>query len=65
VIVRSATSQVERVNNREMPDINVQYLIAVMTIDKTVLFHVAHDKARVDDPGILRERVKIELVADN
>ena len=44
---------------------NVQYLITVMTIDEIVLFYVAHGKARVDDPGILRERVKIELVADN
>jgi 2-methylcitrate dehydratase PrpD len=64
VVVRSATSQAERVNNREMPDINVQYLIAVMLIDKTVSFHAAHDKARMQDPAILRERAKIELVAD-
>jgi 2-methylcitrate dehydratase PrpD len=64
VIVHSATSQAERVNNREMPDINVQYLIAVMLIDKTVSFHAAHDKARMQDPAILRERAKVELVAD-
>jgi 2-methylcitrate dehydratase PrpD len=57
-------SQAERVNNREMPDINVQYLIAVMLIDKTVSFHAAHDKARMQDPAILRERAKVELVAD-
>src|ERR1700726_2524494 len=54
VVVRSATSQAERVNNREMPDINVQYLVAVMLIDKTVSFHAAHDKARMQDPEILR-----------
>jgi 2-methylcitrate dehydratase PrpD len=64
IVVRSATSQAERVNNREMPDINVQYLIAVMLIDKTVSFHSAHDKARMQDPAILRERAKVELVAD-
>jgi 2-methylcitrate dehydratase PrpD len=64
VVVRSATSQAERVNNREMPDINVQYLIAVMLIDKTVSFHAAHDKARMQDPAVLRERAKVELVAD-
>jgi len=64
VVVRSATSQAERVNNREMPDINVQYLIAVMMIDKTVSFHAAHDKARMQDPAVLRERAKVELVAD-
>jgi len=61
----SATSQAERVNNREMPDINVQYLIAVMLIDKTVSFplrrttHSTHE-----DPAILREHAKVELVGD-
>jgi 2-methylcitrate dehydratase PrpD len=64
VVVRSATSQAERVNNREMPDINVQYLVAVMLLDKTVSFHAAHDKARMQDPAILHEEAKVELVGD-
>src|ERR1700676_3425 len=64
VVVRSATSQAERVNNREMPDINVQYLVAVMLIDKTVSFHAAHDKTRMQDPAILREEAKVELTGD-
>lgn len=65
VVLRSATSQAERVNNREMPDINVQYLIAVMLIDQTLSFHAAHDKERMQDPAVLRERAKIELVGDD
>jgi 2-methylcitrate dehydratase PrpD len=64
VVVRSATSQAERVNNREMPDINVQYLVAVMLIDKTVSFHAAHDKVRMQDPAILREEAKVELIGE-
>jgi len=64
VVVRSATSQAERVNNREMPDINVQYLVAVMLLDKTVSFHAAHDKERMRDPAILREEDKVELIGD-
>jgi 2-methylcitrate dehydratase PrpD len=64
VIVRSATSQAERVNNREMPDINVQYLVAVMLLDKTVSFHAAHDTARMKDPAVVREHAKVELVGD-
>src|ERR1700681_2999146 len=56
VVVRSATSQAERVNNREMPDINVQYLVAVILLDKTVSFHAAHDKSRMQDPAILHEK---------
>ena len=64
VVVRSATSQAERVNNREMPDINVQYLVAVMLLDKTVSFHAAHDTARMKDPAVVREHAKVELVGD-
>jgi 2-methylcitrate dehydratase PrpD len=64
VIVRSATSQAERVDNREMPDINVQYLVAVMLLDKIVSFRAAHDKARMKDPAILHEQTKVELVGE-
>src|ERR1700676_2279313 len=64
VVIRSATSQAERVNKREMPDINVQYLVAVMLLDKTVSFHAAHDKTRMQDPAILREEAKVELTGD-
>ena len=35
-----------------------------MLVDKTVSFRAAHDKARVGDAAIIRERAKIELVPD-
>jgi len=65
LIVRSATSQAERVDNREMPDICLQYLMAVMLLDKTVSFRAAHDKPRMQDAAIVRERAKIQLIADD
>ncbi|HUI76322.1 MAG TPA: MmgE/PrpD family protein [Bryobacteraceae bacterium] len=64
VIVRVATSEAKTVNNREMPDISLQHLVAVMLIDKTVTFRAAHDKPRMQDPAVLRERAKVELVPD-
>jgi 2-methylcitrate dehydratase PrpD len=64
VVVRVATSAAFTVNNREMPDICLQHLIAVMLIDKTVTFRAAHDKARMQDPAILRERAKVRLIPD-
>lgn len=64
VAVRIATSAAKTVNNREIPDINVQHLVAVMLIDKTVSFRAAHDLARVHDPAVLRERAKIQLLPD-
>ena len=65
VTVRSATSQAERVDNREMPDINLQYLVAVMLLDKNVSFRAAHDKSRMQAPAILAQRAKVRLIADD
>jgi len=64
VVVRLGASAAKTVNNREMPDINVQHLVALMLIDKTVSFRAAHDLARVNDPAVQRERAKVELVPD-
>jgi len=35
-----------------------------MLLDKTVTFASAHDKARMNDPAVLRQRVKVEVLAD-
>ncbi len=64
VVVRAATSAAYTVNNRDMPDICLQHLVAVMLLDKTVSFRAAHDKARMHDPSVLRERAKVQLVPD-
>jgi 2-methylcitrate dehydratase PrpD len=64
VVVRVATSAGYTVNNRDMPDICLQHLVAVMLIDKTVSFRAAHDKARMQDPAVQRERAKVQLVPD-
>lgn len=64
VIVRLATSAGEVVNNREMPDICLQHMVAVMILDKTASFAAAHDKARMQDPVVLKHRAKVELVPD-
>jgi 2-methylcitrate dehydratase PrpD len=47
-----------------MQDISLQQMMPVMLVDKTVFSHAAHDKARVGDAAIIRERSKIELVSD-
>jgi 2-methylcitrate dehydratase PrpD len=64
VVVRAATSAAFTVNNRELPDICLQHIVAVMLIDKTVSFRAAHDKARMQDSAVLRERAKVQLVPD-
>ncbi len=64
VTVRMATDEASVVNNRDIPDICLQYMLAVMLIDKTASFRAAHDKARMQDPAVLHERAKIQLVPD-
>jgi 2-methylcitrate dehydratase PrpD len=65
VTVRVARTQGSVVNNREMPDICLQHMVAVMLIDKTASFKSAHDKARMQDPAVLRVRAKVNLVLDD
>jgi 2-methylcitrate dehydratase PrpD len=62
IVVRLAHTEARTVNDREMPDICLQHMIAVMLLDKTASFQAAHDKARMSDPAVLRQRAKVELV---
>lgn len=64
VIVRLAPSVAAVVDNRDIPDICLQHIVAVMLLDKTVSFHAAHDKPRMQDPAALRQRAKVNLVRD-
>ena len=64
VVVRVATSEAGLVDNREMPDISMQHMLAVMLLDKTASFASAHDKARIQDPRVRQERAKVTLVPD-
>ena len=64
VTVRVATSEANTVNNREMPDICLQHMVAVMLIDKAASFQAAHDKPRMQDPAVLRQRAKVQLIPD-
>ena len=64
VVARLASSDANTVNNREMPDISVQHMLAVMLLDRTASFAAAHDRPRMQDAAVLRERAKIQLVFD-
>jgi len=64
VTVRLAPTVAAVVDNRDIPDICLQHMVAVMLLDKTVSFHAAHDKPRMHDPAVLRQRAKVTLVRD-
>jgi 2-methylcitrate dehydratase PrpD len=64
VVVRLAPTVADVVDNRDIPDICLQHMVAVMLIDKTASFKAAHDKPRMQDRAVLRERAKVQLVRD-
>ena len=49
------------VNNREMPEICLQHLVALMIFEGRMDFHLAHDRSRMSDPNILELRKLISL----
>jgi 2-methylcitrate dehydratase PrpD len=64
LVVRMPDKELAIVNNRDMPDISVQHLLAVMLIDGNVTFASAHDYSRVRDARVLKLRKRIEAVGD-
>ena len=65
ITVRGATHEASIVNNREIPDICLQHLLSLMLVDRKITFQSVHDKARMQDPAILKQRAKIELIGDD
>jgi 2-methylcitrate dehydratase PrpD len=64
VVVRLAPTVGAVVDNRDIPDICLQHMVAVMLIDKTASFEAAHDKARMNDAAVRRQRAKVQYVGD-
>jgi 2-methylcitrate dehydratase PrpD len=56
------TSGAATVNDRSIPDINLQYLVAVMLLDGTVTFVSSHDERRMRDPRVLELKGRVELL---
>jgi len=64
VTVHLAPSVGSVVDNRDIPDICLQHMVAVMLLDKTASFKAAHDKPRMKDAAVLRQRSKVKYVPD-
>jgi 2-methylcitrate dehydratase PrpD len=64
VTVRLAKDEAAIVDNREIPDICLQHVLAMMLLDGTVSFASAHNGGRLKDPATLRERAKVQLIPD-
>jgi len=65
VVVRVAHLGANTTDNREMPDICMQHLCAVMLLDGTVSFKSSHDRKRMRDARVLGLRKRVELRGDD
>ena len=52
------------VNNRSMPDINAQHILAVALQDGYLTFEAAHSYERMKDPAVLEVKKRITLIDD-
>jgi 2-methylcitrate dehydratase PrpD len=65
LVVRVAHQGANTVDNRDMPDICMQHMCAVMLLDGTVTFKSSHDEKRMRDSRVLAVRKKITLLGDD
>jgi 2-methylcitrate dehydratase PrpD len=64
VVVKVYKQGANTTDNRDMPDICMQHLCAIMLLDRTVTFKSSHDEKRMRHPKVLALRKKITLVPD-
>jgi 2-methylcitrate dehydratase PrpD len=65
LVVRVAHVGANTTDNRNMPDICMQHLCAMMLIDGAVSFESSHDAKRMRDRRVLELRSRIELRGDD
>ena len=65
VTVRIPESGARTVNNRHMPDVNVQFMVSAILLEGKLTFEMAHDYERFRNPRVLALKDKVQLVGDN
>lgn len=64
IIARLPSDGARTVNNRNMPDINLQHILAVALLDGGLTFEAAHSYERMSDPAVFEVKKRITLVED-
>ncbi len=65
LVIRVAHQAANTTDNRNMPDICMQHMCAVMLIDGIVTFKSSHDEKRMADKKVLDLRKRITLYGDD
>jgi 2-methylcitrate dehydratase PrpD len=64
IVARLPEDGARIVNDRAMPDVNLQYALAVALIDGTLSFDASHSYERMQDLKVLAARKRVELIGD-
>jgi len=64
IVVDMPADRLHIVDNRTIPDICLQHLVAIMLVDGGATFASIHDAARMSDPKVLAVRKLVEAVAN-
>ncbi len=64
ITVRLGNEGLRTVDNRKMPDINLQYILAVTLLDGSLSFEAAHSYDRMKDRSVLKVKERIRLIED-
>lgn len=64
IVVRLPEDGARVVNNRSMPDICCQHIIALALVDGEVSFEDSHSYERMEDPKVRAVRDRVQLIAD-
>jgi 2-methylcitrate dehydratase PrpD len=64
IVVKLPADGARIVNDRSMPDVNCQHIIAVALLSGTVSFEDSHSYERMADPKVLAAKARVQLVAD-
>lgn len=64
IVVRVPEDGARVVNDRAMPDVNCQHIIALALVEGTVSFEDSHSYERMKDPQVRAAKARVQLIAD-
>ena len=62
--VHTSPNSIQTVDDRNMPDVNMQYILSVLLLDGMLTFKAAHDYERMQNPDVLDLKRRITLHKD-
>ena len=52
ILIHMAPNHARTVDGRPMPNVNIQHLMGLMLVDRTITFASCHDEGRLEDPRV-------------